>query len=278
VTGGTDGGYMTKRLSIFIPAYNEEGNLEATIRELWTSLERTPLADYEIIIVNDGSTDRTQAIAEELRRKDPKIRVINNKKNLGLAKTHRIGAHAATFEYVGWIPGDNGFPAASSERWLAPLGHADIIQTYLLNSEVRYAGRRVISKAYTRAMNALFGLDLKYYNGIQIYRRELIQNIETFADGFALLSEILVKLLASGNTYIEVGINMTERAQGESKAVKLQNILDVITTVIRLFCEIKIFHRKRYLSPALNVEWPRPEQPVGVQAAMSTGGNKGERP
>ena len=267
---------MTKRLSIFIPAYNEEGNLEATIQELRIALDRTSLVDFEIIVVNDGSIDRTGIIAEELSRKDPRIRVIHNKLNLGLAKTHRIGALAAKFEYVGWIPGDNGFPAASLERWLAPLGHADIIQTYLLNSEVRYIGRRVISRAYTRTMNALFGLHLRYYNGIQIYRRELIQNIETFADGFALLSEILVKLLTTGNTYIEVGINMTERLQGASKAVKLKNILDVIRTVIRLFLEIKILHRKRYSSPAVSLEWPPPEQRAIILASMSASGNKGD--
>ena len=262
-------GKTSVHLSVFIPAYNEEQNLEPTVHELRLALQKISLADYEIIVINDGSRDRTGEIAESLSRKDPKLRVIHNPKNLGLARTHRVGAMAARFEYVGWIPGDNGFPAASLERWLAPLGHADIIQTYLLNSEVRYLSRRIVSRAYTKTMNALFGLQLKYYNGIQIYRRELIQNVDTHANGFALLSEILVKLLATGNTYIEVGINMQERVQGDSKAVRINNILDVISTVIRLFVEIKILHRKRYGSPALKLEWKPAEETVATQAAMS---------
>jgi glycosyltransferase involved in cell wall biosynthesis len=260
---------MNKRLSIFIPAYNEEANLLPTVRELCAALERTSLDDYEIIVVNDGSSDRTRDVAEDLSRKNPRIRVIHNPINLGLAKTYRIGALAARFEYVGWIPADNGFPTASLEQWFAPLGNADIIKVYLMNPEVRNLGRRIVSRAYTETMNALFGLELKYYNGIQIYRRELIQNIDTSANGFSLLSEIIVKLVASGNSYIEVGVHMQERVQGESKAVSVQNILDVISTVTRLFWQIKILNRKRYSSPVLKVEWPPSKERARVQAAAN---------
>jgi len=248
---------MKNRLSVFIPAYNEEGNIEATIFELRTALHVLDL-QYEIIVVNDGSTDRTAEIIDGLSRDDTRIRAIHNPRNLGLAKTFRIGAQAANFEFVGWIPGDNGFPASSLEQWLMPVGQADLIQTYLLNMEVRYVGRRVISRLYTRTMNALFGLNLKYYNGIQVYRRELIQNVKSSSDGFALQSEILVKLLAMGNSYIEVGLKMQERVQGESKAVKFKNILDVIKTVIRLFFEVKLIHRSRYRSRGVKLQASAP--------------------
>ena len=255
---------MNKRLSVFIPAYNEEGNIEATVFELRTALHVLPL-EYEIIIVNDGSSDRTGEIAEAMSRADSRVRVVHNPKNLGLAKTFRIGAQSARFEFVGWIPGDNGFPAASLEQWLAPVGQADLIQTYLSNMEVRYIGRIVISRAYTKTMNALFGLNLRYYNGIQVYRKELIQNVESHSDGFALQSEILVKLLAMGNSYVEVGLKMQERVQGESKAVKLKNILDVIKTVIRLFFEVKLIHRSRYHSRGVKLPWiPQPSAVAGA--------------
>jgi dolichol-phosphate mannosyltransferase len=259
---------MSIRLSVFIPAYNEEANIEATVRELRTALHSRSL-DYEIIVVNDGSSDRTGQIIDALSREDLRIRAIHNPKNLGLAKTFRTGAQAARFEFVGWIPGDNCFPAASLEQWIAPIGQADLIQTYFLNTEVRYIGRRVVSRAYTKTMNALFGLDLKYYNGIQIYRKELIQNVESSSDGFALQSEILVKLMAMGSTFIEVGINIQERLQGQSKAVKLKNILDVIKTVIRLFFEIKLIHRGRYRSRGVKLPW-RPTQ-AAAQAASVEG-------
>lgn len=260
---------MSNRLSVFIPAYNEEGNIEATVGELRSALQ-TLAIEYEIIIVNDGSRDRTAAIIEALAAGDSRIRVVHNPRNLGLAKTFIVGARAARFEYVGWIPGDNGFPAASLQQWLAPLGNADLVQTYLLNTEVRYLGRRMISRAYTRTMNALFGLKIKYYNGIQVYRRDLIQTVPTHSDGFALVSEILVKLLAGGNSYIEVGINMQERAQGESKAVKLKNILDVMKTVARLFFEIKISQRKLYNARGERRPWP----PGTLTAATSQSGGQ----
>lgn len=264
-----------KRLSVFIPAFNEEGNIADTVNELRSALA-TKAIDYEIIIVNDGSHDQTGAIAESMSRADARIRVIHNPRNLGLAKTFRIGAQAARFDFVGWIPGDNGFPSDSLQRWLAPLGEADLIQTYLMNSEVRYLGRRIISRAYTKTLNVLFGLKIKYYNGIQIYRRDLIQNVHTSADGFALVSEILVKLLTTGNTYIEVGINMQERVQGTSKAVKLKNIVDVIRTVLRLLFEIKVLHRKRFHSRGLKLPWPAEPCRAARAGAMGSSDKYGQ--
>jgi glycosyltransferase involved in cell wall biosynthesis len=266
---------VSDRLSVFIPAYNEEGNIEATVRELSLALAKRAV-EYEIIIVNDGSSDRTAGIIEALAAGDSRIRALHNPRNLGLARTFLAGAKAARFEYVGWIPGDNGFPAASLEQWLAPLGNADLIQTYLSNAEVRYLSRRIISRAYTRTMNVLFGLNIKYYNGIQIYKRELIQSVPTHSEGFALLSEILVKLLARGCSYIEVGIKMQERVEGESKAVKLKNILDVIKTVAYLFFEIKIVHRKLYSARGERRPWPScalaPEASLRAGAAGGGGG------
>jgi glycosyltransferase involved in cell wall biosynthesis len=258
---------VPKRISVFIPAYNEEANIEATVQELRTALNSRSL-EYEIIIVNDGSSDRTGEIIDSLARKDPRIRTIHNPGNLGLAKTFRTGAQAARFEFVGWIPGDNCFPAASLQQWLAPIGEADLIQTYFLNTEVRYIGRRVVSRAYTKVMNALFNLNLKYYNGIQIYRRDLIQNVESSSDGFALQSEILVKLMATGSTYIDVGIRIQERLQGQSKAVRLKNILDVIKTVIRLFFEIKVIHRDRYRSRGVKMPWHPPQAAAAHGASV----------
>jgi glycosyltransferase involved in cell wall biosynthesis len=264
---------MSNQLSVFIPAYNEEGNIAATVRELMSALHARAV-DYEIIIVDDGSHDRTASIIDALAAADHRIRAIHNLRNLGLAKTFLVGAKAARYDYVGWIPGDNGFPASSLEQWLAPLGRADLIQTYLLNSEVRYLGRRMISRAYTKAMNAIFGLNIKYYNGIQIYRRELIQHVPTHSDGFALLSEILVKLLARGSSYIEVGIKMQERVEGESKAVKLKNIIDVVKTVIRLFFEIKVIHRKHYHTRGERRSWP--PRAIAAEAGLEmTGGDAG---
>lgn len=249
---------MNSRLSVFIPAYNEEGNLEATVQELRIALLSQADLTYEIVIVNDGSVDRTGAIADTLASKDPTIRVVHNPQNLGLAQTFWVGARAARFEYVGWIPGDNGFPAESLKRWVAPLGSADLVHTYLMNTEVRYLSRRIVSRAYTRMMNALFKLNLKYYNGIQIYRRDLLLAVTTHSSGFAMLSEVLVKLLARGSTYTEVGLNMQERVQGQSKAVKLQNIVDVMLTVIRLFIEIKFIYRSRYRSRGVKLPWNPP--------------------
>jgi glycosyltransferase involved in cell wall biosynthesis len=232
-------------ISIVIPAYNEEANLRGTVEEVQQALGDR-FDNHEIVIINDGSGDRTGEIADLLAKENPRIKALHNKHNVGFGYSYQCGVRAAIYDYVGFLPADNCLPAHCIAALFDQIGNADIISHYTSNLEVRLPARRVISRIYTWLMNTLFGLHLTYFNGPTIQRREVIQNVKISTDGFAFLSEIMVRLIRSGYSYVQIGTPIRERKRGTSKAFKPKNVLSVLKTVCLLFWEVHARHRKQY--------------------------------
>ena len=232
-------------ISIIIPAYNEEGNIRGTVNEVLRAFGDR-FGGYEILIVNDGSKDGTGEVANALAAENPHIKAIHNSPNMGFGYSYRRGVAAATCDYVGFFPGDDCLPAECIEAVFDQVGKADIISHYTSNLEVRLASRRVISRTYTWMMNTLFGLHLSYFNGPTVHRREVIQNVKISTDGFAFLSEIMVRLIRSGHSYRQIGTPIRERKRGSSKAFRPKNVVSVLKTVCLLFWDVNVVRRKDY--------------------------------
>lgn len=232
-------------ISVIIPAYNEEGHVHGTVEQVVAALGDRFL-DYEIIVVDDGSKDRTGEIAEGLAAANSHVRVLRNSPNMGFGYSYRRGVADARFDYVGFFPGDDAIAAEHMAKVFDLVGTADIISHYTANLEVRLPSRRVISQLYTWLMNTLFGLNLKYFNGPTIHRREVIQNVTISTYGFAFLSEIMVRTILSGRSCIQIGTPIRERKTGSSKAFEPKNVVSVIKTVITLFWDVKVINRRRY--------------------------------
>jgi len=262
-------------MSIIVPAFNEEKNLEDAVNNIFTALGKSFSSEsWEIIIVNDGSTDGTAEIAERLAKtlrpsshsslslpfealkspqafeerahpsesktgqEDSRIRVLHNEKNRSLGYTFRKGVEAAKGKYVTWFPGDNENLPETLIDVLKRVGEADIITSYTANQEVRSFKRRLISRFYTFFNNLIFGLNLKYYNGLTIYSRQSLLKIPFWSDNFGFFVEILVFLLKSGATYVEAPILI--RSTNKTSALKLKNVLGVMKTIFSLFWRINI--------------------------------------
>ena len=224
---------MKPSISIVIPALNEEGNLESTVSDILKSLDNR-FQSYELLIFNDGSSDQTGPIANRLAATDPHIKAIHNPQNKGLGYNIRKGFEIASKEYVMWYPGDNGMQQKSLEEMFRHVGEADIIIPIIANPEFRSSLRRAISQAYVTLMNLLFGLSLRYYNGVCIYRSELVKRFKTSTQGFSFLAELLIRLVKSGYNYIEVPTYHRVRTHGKSKAFTLRNVTDILKTIVRL--------------------------------------------
>lgn len=230
---------LKKRLTIMVPAFNEEGNLEGTVKEIELGISNK-LKTYEIIIINDFSTDNTRQIAEKLAKKNKKIRVINNKKNMGLGFNYREGIKYAKFEYYMYIPGDNQFPHQSLTRTLDLLGKSDIIIPYVTNMHIRPPIRQAISFLFTFLINALFNLRISYYNSHVIHRLDYLCLVPKKTDGFAYQAEILIRLLKAGASFKEIGYEMRERQVGSTNAFTFKNVQSVLGTVLSLFWETMV--------------------------------------
>jgi len=121
------------RVSVFVPAYNEAANLEAAIRDIVWAAERT-LADYEVIIVDDGSRDGTGEIADRLAEENDRIRAVHQPRNLGIARAYERALDEAKLEYVSFLPGDGEIARESIRDIFAAVGAADVVAPYHGNS------------------------------------------------------------------------------------------------------------------------------------------------
>src|SRR5262249_32350895 len=160
-------------VSFVVPALNEEENIADTVAEIRRAAKR--LDDYEIVVVDDCSVDRTGEIADTMARQDTRVRVIHNARNMGFRGAYNIAASAARMPYVIMIPGYNNHPAPGITPILDRLGQADIIIPFVSNPQVRGLKRKLISDAYTTLLNAIFRLRVPYYNGLVLHRRDFLQ-------------------------------------------------------------------------------------------------------
>jgi NAD(P)-dependent dehydrogenase (short-subunit alcohol dehydrogenase family) len=228
-----------RSISVFIPCLNEEKNLKPTVARLIEALTVT-VEDYEIIIVNDGSSDGTGAVAENLAAENSTIGALHNSRNMGLGYCFAQAYREARKSFFVYIPGDNTWPYRSFVELFGNLGRADIITSYAINPDVRPFARRVVSRLYTNLLNLLFRRHLQYFNGLTIYPVDFLRRDPATTFGFGFQAEVLLKALNLGLSYIEVGLPIDERTAGGSKAVNLTNILSVLSTLVRVFSDLRI--------------------------------------
>jgi len=226
-------------VSFIVPALNEERSIEGAARTCQAAAEGL-VSDYEIILVNDGSRDRTGELMDAMARTTPHIRVVHNPTNLGFGGAFKAGLKLARMQYVVRICGDDQVPVVGVRRVLAEIGNADLVIPHIANpAEFRSWGRRFGSWGFTRLVNILFRLRVPYYNHCVVFRRDAVQGIRIATDGFAYQAEALVKLLRAGYTFTPIGINDLARIHGKSTALRPRNLVRVVKALNDLFWELR---------------------------------------
>ena len=226
------------RVSVFVPAYNEAANLEGALRDIVGVA--AVLADYEVIIVNDGSRDGTGQLAERLAQENRRIRVVHQPRNLGIAAAYERALDEAKLEYFSFLPGDGEIAPQSIRDILAAVGTADIVAPYHGNSRARQLHRRVLTWTSTSLVNTLFGLRMRYFQGPCIYQTPLARRLPKTAGGFYFLTEMLVHAMRAGYSYVEVPLTHQDRSHGRSKAVSVRNVLKALRAIAILWWAIHI--------------------------------------
>ena len=224
-------------LSVIIPALDEEANIAAAVQEVIQAIGDR-FADYELLLFDDGSQDQTGRIMDELAAGNAHIRVTHNPQPRNVGGVYKQGLAMASFDYLTWVPGDNENPASALIGPFDAIGSADIVVPFTANPHVRTWRRRLASRVYVVLLNVLFGRRLKYYNGTAIYRTKDLRSITINTDSFAFQSEVLIKLLRAGRSYVEVGIEIQPRGGRNSKALRVANLINVFVSIGRLVREI----------------------------------------
>ena len=234
---------MSTSLSVLVPALNEAEHLHTTVTGLVRVLEPA-VANFEVVMVDDGSTDDTAVVAERLAASDSRVRMLRNERNMGLGYSYLRGVREATQSHFVYVPGDNSWPEASIAEILRHLGRADVITSYATNPEVRVGYRRFISSLYTRLLNLLFGFSMRYYNGLTIYPREFLLARPATTWGFGFQAQTLLNALDSGLSVVEVGARIDESAGSNSRALTMRNVLSVLKTVCVTYWMLRLAPRR----------------------------------
>ncbi len=231
-------------ISVIIPALNEEKNVPDTVNMVTEHLKKNGFDDFEIILIDDGSKDRTGEIMDGLCAKDSRILKIRNNPNQGIGYCFRRGVLESSKNYVGYFPGDNETLSETMDNIFSQIGQKDIIIPYTANPQVRPFSRRILSLAYTAIFNIMFGANLKYFNGTCFFRRPLLENVAMSSNGPSFMMEILVQLLKIKNaSYIEVPMYIREQGYGKmglrkSRLLKWKNVLEIAGTARKLFFRV----------------------------------------
>lgn len=221
---------MKASVSIIMPAYREEANIEAAIDNAVITAQILGL-DYEIIVIDDGSPDQTGEFARLKSQANDRIRVATNARNEGFGYSFNRGVKMAAKDYVTVFPGDNDMSPDSLKDLIQAAGSADLVISYMQKTNRRSWFRRVVSKTFVLVMNILFGLRLKYYNGAFICKRALLLSIPIKSTGLAALAECLVRLLKKGVGYRTIYFEHAGRRHERSKAFTLKSIKAISKTI-----------------------------------------------
>jgi glycosyltransferase involved in cell wall biosynthesis len=227
------------RLSYFFPAHNEGANLEGLVAE---ALEMLPaLADtFEIIAVDDGSTDTTPALADALAAAHPDIvRVVHHPTNLGYGAALRSGFGAARYEHVAFTDGDRQFKIADLGRLIERMGEPDRPDA-VVGFRIKRADptlRIAYARAYRLANRIFFGLTVTDVDcACKLFRREALEGLRVESGGAFFSAEMMIKLRAAGRRVVEVGVPHYPRTAGSASGAKPQ----VVLLAIRDFWNLRL--------------------------------------
>jgi len=222
------------KLSIIMPALNEEDNIREAIDNSLEAI-RTFGIDGEIIVVNDGSSDRTQKIIEEKAEEYKNIiRIIRHDKPKGIGASFWDGVDGANGNIIVMIPGDNENDPKETLRYYMLLEHVDIVIPFIFNREVRSAFRNALSLIFRFVINTTFLVNFNYTNGTVLYRKSILKELDYHSNSFFFQTDMLVRAVKKGYLFAEVPYRLGVRKKGSSKAISFPSFLKVAKGYIKL--------------------------------------------
>lgn len=225
--------YWPHGLSVFLPCCNEQECIHRVAKDCVTVLDRT-VADWELILVDDGSSDGTGRILDELARGDRRIRAVHHEANLGYGAALQSGFRAATKRYVFYTDGDGQFDVSQLDRLLPLAEDWDIVNGYRLDRR-----ENVVRKLNAWAWGMLVKRLLRFRcrdvdSAFKLYRRDIFDHIRMKSTGALIDAEILGRATRAGYRIGEVGVRHLPRVAGKSTGANPKVIFQAFRELRRL--------------------------------------------
>ena len=227
---------MSLSITVAILCLNEDRGLRntyTTYKKILTNLG----ADHEFIIVNDGSTDRTAHIAEEIKESDPVVIVVTNKTSQGMGYGFKKGLENTSKELYMFTGGYNALSEENVTSLIEKASEQDITLAYPVNPEIREKFRRDLSALFIRIMNTITGLNLYYYNAMHIARTSCLRSITIRSNQQTFSAECVVKLIKFRNCSfreVPITVNFNQKSAKKLK-IKLKKLVITVLDAFRFF-------------------------------------------
>lgn len=221
-------------LSIVLPAYNEEANVENAVKHV-SDVAQTLDREYEIILVNDGSSDRTGEIARELEGRIPHFRLVEHYPNRGYGGALKAGFEAATKDLITFYPGDAQFDFGEVERLLEALERedADVVCGYRFDRQDPPV-RKLNALGWNLVVRLFFGYLCRDIDcGFKLFRREVLDHVTIVSDGAMIDTEFLAGAKARGFRIAEAPLTHLPREAGEATGANLAVIAKAFQDLVR---------------------------------------------
>jgi len=229
-------------LSVFFPAYNDAPSLPGLIARTFEVL-REHVADYEVIVVNDGSRDRTGAVLADLRQTyAPYLRVITHPRNLGYGGALRSGFRAATRAFVFYTDGDGQYDPGEIPALLALAGPSTgLVNGYKLERHDPLH-RVCIGNIYNFCARLLFRIRIRDIDcDYRLIRRDLLDRIHLTSTSGTICIELVRKLERTGCAVAEIGVHHHPRLHGRSQFFRLRSLAVTLLQLLRLWLRLVVF-------------------------------------
>jgi glycosyltransferase involved in cell wall biosynthesis len=243
-------------LSVFFPAYNDSGTIASmVIRAVQAASALTP--DYEVIVVDDGSSDATAEIADELARTYSGVRVIRHERNRGYGGALQTGIRSAKKDLIFYTDGDAQYdPGEMSLLWSHLTPDADIVNGYKI-SRADPLHRIIIGRLYHHIVSLMFGLRMRDVDcDFRLMRRSMFERVELDKTSGVICLEMMKKVQDAGFRMVEVPVHHFHRAYGKSQFFNFRRIFKTGIDVLGLWY-VLVIRRQHRRSPATSVA-PRP--------------------
>ncbi|MHB0871260.1 MAG: glycosyltransferase family 2 protein [Chloroflexota bacterium] len=229
---------MRPSISAFFPAYNDAGTIPSMVIAADITL-RGLTDDYEIIVVNDGSSDHTAQVLEELKRSYPRLKVVHHEKNRGYGGALRSGFANADKELVFYTDGDAQYDPREMVLLMEAMApEVDVVNGY----KVRRSDplhRVVIGRLYHWTVGTAFGLKIRDTDcDFRLFRREVFDKVRLERDSGVICVEMMKKVQDAGFNIAQVPVSHYHRAYGHSQFFNFRRVFRVGVDLVSLWREL----------------------------------------
>jgi glycosyltransferase involved in cell wall biosynthesis len=221
------------RVSVVLPAYNEEANIAQAVAEVTAAAERL-FEGHEIIVVDDGSHDTTAAVVSSIAAGDGRVRLISHARNRGYGEALRTGFLASRLDYVFFTDADLQFDMNEIEKLMPYAGTVDVVAGYRVNRQDTLA-RRLMGYGWNLFVRVLFYVPVRDIDcAFKLFDRRVLEAIDIQSVGAMVNTELMVKLGRRGASVVEVGVHHRPRRAGEARGASVRVIVTAFREVVRM--------------------------------------------